>query len=718
MTIDHTRTPVGDGTRVFAMAAVAFSTVWLAIELTRPQGGVTVIWVASGVLAGILLTSPYRLWIPYIAVAFLANMLARAVCGDPPASVIARGIASTIDACVVAYALRWIVGDVNNPTKLLRVAYVATSSTLAGCALSAVIAAGASALAGSDQAIGIFFRWFASHTLGIVVFATLTGVARELGASMFGKRGRRWKFARSMGMVAAAALWVFSQSQYPLLFLIYPPLLLAVFRHRFAGFAFGLTLVVSISTIATLAGLGPLNLVAGAGLPERTLLLQIFLAVTCLTTLPVVIVLAERGRLTALLRASERNYRLLADHSHDLVVRQRADGRRLYISPSVQEMLGYRPDELVEPRWELVHADDRDMLIAAMHGLLRTGIRASVVYRALHKAGYYVWIEALAQRVAGTDPASPAEIVYSGRDVSYRMGIEQALAENQRRLRAMTDNLPALIAHVDMNERFTFANAQFCDALDRGPERILGQTLAAVLGGPVYREVQPRVEAALRGEAVTFESERRFFGEQRWYEVRYVPDIDAGGVVNGFLALLFDISRRKHDERELARLARHDDLTGLANRLQFGERLELALARQRRGGHLLSLLCLDLDYFKAINDSLGHAGGDAVLREFARRLSSCLRETDLAARIGGDEFTVLIEQIDSPRAPEVVARKLLEALVPPFVVNAVELRVTASIGIGIGTPGNDAATVLRRADEALYAAKVAGRNTFRAAAPS
>jgi len=700
---------------VLVGTAVALAT-WIAIAMTRSQSGVTIIWLASGMLAGILLTSPYRVWIAYIVAALIGNLLARALHGDAAPMVIARALASTLEACIVVYALRHFVGEVNNPANLIRVAWTAVGSTLAGCAVSALIAATASAAFGQAPFPTTFAAWFASHTLGMVIFATLVGVARELGWSIFGRPGRRWKFIRSMGLVTATTLWVFWQSRYPLLFLIFPPLVLAGFRHRFAGFAVGLAFIVVISVGATIAGLGPLNLVAGATAAERALLLQIFLAVTCLTTLPVAVVMAERGRFGAQLRRSERDYRTLADHSHDLVVHMRPDGRRRYMSPAVREMLGWEPADLVDARWDLIHADDREMLQDAMATLLRTGEPASVVYRAQHKLGYYVWIEALARRVPGSDPGVPFEIVYSGRDVSQRIQIEQALADNQRRLRAIADNLPALVAHVDTSERFTFVNAEYCDVLELGPERILGHTLPMVLGWRVYNEIRPRVQAALRGERPVFEAERDYQGRRRIFDVTYVPDVDDHGKVNGFLMLLFDITRLKQVERELALLARHDSLTGLANRLQFSERLALAIARQRRDHDPIGLIYLDIDHFKQVNDSQGHAVGDAILCEFARRLSANVRETDLAARLGGDEFTVLIERIDSPEVLQVIARKLLEAMKPACRVDALEFHVSASIGIGVGQPGDDAETLMRRADDALYAAKVAGRNTFRIAA--
>jgi len=427
-------------------------------------------------------------------------------------------------------------------------------------------------------------------------------------------------------------------------------------------------------------------------------------------------VLAERGRLAARLRQNERDYRMLAVHSRDLVVHMRADGRRLYISPAVTELLGWELDELPELGRELIHPDDAATLTEAMTRLLHTGDPASVIYRARHKHGYYVWIEALARRVPSVDPALPAEIVYSGRDISERVQIEHALADNQRRLRAITDNLPALVAHVDKGERFTFVNAQLCDALDRGPESILGQVMPAVVGWRIYNEVRPRLQAAFQGEQVTFEAERGFQGEPRTYQVTYVPEFDDDRSVKGVLMLLFDISRLKDAERALDLLARHDSLTGLANRRQFGERLELALARRKREGRPLALLCFDIDRFKKINDTLGHAVGDAVLIEFARRLQRNLRESDLAARLGGDEFVVIIEDAGTVEAAEVVAAKIIAAISPLFSVDAATLQVTTSIGIGIAAAGTDAETLMRAADEALYQAKASGRNTYRTVA--
>lgn len=290
-----------------------------------------------------------------------------------------------------------------------------------------------------------------------------------------------------------------------------------------------------------------------------------------------------------------------------------------------------------------------------------------------------------------------------------------ALVRNQAHFRAITDHMPAIVAHIDTRERFTFANAYLARLLEVEPDGFVGCTLEEVFGPETYSEVAAHVLAALQGTASTFEMAHPFQGKQRFFEASFVPDLDSTRTVCGFFVLLFDISRLKLAKEELARLAQCDSLTGLANRKSFGESLDRALTRPGAQDRLLGLLYIDIDHFKSINDRYGHLTGDEVLCEFSARLKRCIRESDSAARLGGDEFAVLIEDAESFEAIEAIARKLLDMVRVDFNVDGHTLRVGVSIGIGISRPGADATTLLRMADEALYAAKVAGRNTYRIA---
>jgi len=188
---------------------------------------------------------------------------------------------------------------------------------------------------------------------------------------------------------------------------------------------------------------------------------------------------------------------------------------------------------------------------------------------------------------------------------------------------------------------------------------------------------------------------------------------DAEGEVTHYVAVFSDISNIKHSEQRLEHLAHYDPLTQLPNRLLLNARLHHALEHARRNQSMLALLFLDLDRFKNINDSLGHVTGDRLLVEVGARLRQCLRDEDTIARIGGDEFTLLLEQVQEPGNAGTTAEKILLAFSRPFQVDDRELYITPSIGISTyPRDGEDSETLLRNADAAMYRAKDQGRNAY------
>ncbi len=687
---------------------------WLSLEYTRQPHGFANLWAATGFFAGVLITSNASRWPAYIVAAALANLAARLVHNDPlvPSSIVA--MASTFDAVAVAYAIRRYAGRIGDIARIVRLAQIATLSTIAASAASGVVATLTMLAIEKSSFAPSFFTWLIVHSTGMVIFATLTVVARVEGRRLFGRRGERRDLVLTIGVVASVSIGVFAQSRYPLLFLVPPVALLAAFRHRFSGFVLGMTVVTIVALVGTLSGHGPLMLSVSASPAERTFVLQLFIATSCALTLPVAVVLTQRKWLERRLSNSESNYRLLADYSRDLVVRIDSQGRRKYVSPAAKEILGWEIDELREERWDLVHPDDRGALMVAMAKLRVEGGTSTVVYRVQHRKGHYVSIEAHARLVPSTNPGEAPDIIYAGRDISRRVKAEQDLARNQRRLRAIADNTPAFVVHVNTEERYTFANSYAGKMLGIHPTSLIGRAVKNVATEKTYAEIKPRIDAALRGETVTFESERVYGGVHHIFQCTYVPDRTPDGEIVGFYGMVFDISNLKYAERELAKLARNDSLTGVANRFQFNERMALAVARRQRRPSPLALLYLDIDHFKVINDTQGHAAGDAILIAFAQRLRECVRDTDLVARLGGDEFVVLLEDVDTPEVARAVARKLVERLAPGIVVEGSLVKLTTSIGIAFRShPVARGDELMKIADDALYEAKAAGRNTYR-----
>jgi diguanylate cyclase (GGDEF)-like protein/PAS domain S-box-containing protein len=700
-------------TGVVLAIAVAVS-CWISLTFTRAVDSVSTMWIPSGLLAGLLITSRTSRWPVYIVIGFAANLLVRLHRDLAPASSSILAAAGTFEAWFVAFCLNRYVGPATSQEKIALVGTVATASTIVGCIVSGIVAATTLQFFAHARFLQTLSTWLTSHVLGMVVFATLTVVGLSQGKRLLGRRERRTEYMLTILLIAATATAVFWQTQAPLLFIVFPVLLLAAFRHGFSGVVLGVSVTSIIAMIGTFSGHGPLLLNAAASAGERTLVLQLFIACTCLMTLPVGVALTRRKWLERRLAVSENEYRMLADYSRDMVVRIDSEGRRRYISPAATEILGWPLDELREERWDLVHPDDVPGLMVAMSKLRVEGGRTTAVYRVQHRDGSYIWIEAHARLVPAADPHQPPDIIYAGRDISRRVKAEQDLARNQRRLRAITDNTPAFIVHINTEERYTFANAYTGNMLGVHPSALIGRSMREVTGEANYAEIKPYIDRALHGESLTFETERDYADGHHSFQCTYIPDRSPEGDVLGFYIMIFDISNLKQAEHALAKLARYDSLTGLANRFQFNERLVLAVARRHRKPAPLALLFLDIDHFKQVNDTMGHATGDALLIAFAHRLRECVRETDLVARLGGDEFVVLIEDLDSPSVAELIARKLVDKLSEGITLPVGCLAVTTSIGIAYRADTvSSGDELMKLADDALYAAKAAGRNTYR-----
>ena len=222
---------------------------------------------------------------------------------------------------------------------------------------------------------------------------------------------------------------------------------------------------------------------------------------------------------------------------------------------------------------------------------------------------------------------------------------------------------------------------------------------------------------ALRGEVPTAVFEVRFLradGKYRWFEVHRKLILEKDGKLKGLEGELTDITERRRVAELLSHTARHDFLTGLFNRSVFVEELKRTIASAHRDGKSFAVLYLDLDHFKDVNDTLGHPVGDSLLQAVAERLQAAIRETDIVARFGGDEFGLINTDIGEPTDAVVLADKVLRVLGEPFSILGGEVRSGASIGIAVYGPGApDAETLLSQADVALYRAKAEGRGTYR-----
>lgn len=298
------------------------------------------------------------------------------------------------------------------------------------------------------------------------------------------------------------------------------------------------------------------------------------------------------------------------------------------------------------------------------------------------------------------------------KDVTALKESARRLEASERNLRMITDNLPVMIGYIDNTGHYRFANATYEAWLARPVGELVGNTVREVMGDSFYREHQQLMQRNMAGETVRFEKTLPMGDGIRTVEVTRIPDIH-DGVFNGVYVLGADVSAARLHEEELSRLARVDSLTGLPNRRAYHERLEAALLRAQRNAYGLALMFLDVDHFKQVNDTLGHAAGDAVLHEFAQRVKGAVRVTDTVCRLAGDEFTVILEGLKSPEEAALVAAKIIKAFERPFVLEQGERMVSTSVGVAFADAFPVETCALgATADRALYLAKSRGRCQF------
>ena len=304
-------------------------------------------------------------------------------------------------------------------------------------------------------------------------------------------------------------------------------------------------------------------------------------------------------------------------------------------------------------------------------------------------------------------------LLVMAQDVTDKLRVESELAQSEERYRLTFNHAAVGLAQTDIEGRITKINTKLCDILGYEEDELLGMRFPQLTHPEDRADAHVMTTRVLDGELESYSKERRYEhkdGRVIWTNAT-VSCLREGMVRNGLIVVLEDISDRKHMEDELVRMAGHDALTGLPNRVLLQDRLGKALARARRQEQQVAVMYLDLDRFKHVNDSQGHAAGDALLAEAGQRLLAAVRETDTVARLGGDEFVVVLEGIDDTRAVTARAQGILRSLAAPIIYKDRELYTGASIGIALyPKDGTDTDSLIKHADSAMYQAKEAGRN--------
>lgn len=381
-------------------------------------------------------------------------------------------------------------------------------------------------------------------------------------------------------------------------------------------------------------------------------------------------------------------------------------------SEELYRIAGLSPGEEIDAKrfLEIVHPEDRERLSGLFRQALASGSEIDDEYRLVRNDGSVRIVHGKG-RVVNDAGGNPVKMVGTAQDITERVRAEAAVRMSERRYRTLFERNLAGVYRTDLSGTILDCNQSLARMLGfDSPEELWGRS---ALDFYLHPDVRHKfVDELRRGTVVTnFEvCLKRKDGSPVWVlENSSMLDDEEGGVI--IEGTMIDISERKRAEETIRHMAYHDSLTSLPNRSLFEEHLKLTVAHAQRSGEKLAVLFLDLDRFKGINDTLGHLGGDEVLKAISARLSAIVREGDTVARVGGDEFVVMLRGVrDADEALE-VADRIRVALAQPALVHGRELRVTASIGVAIYPDhGSDVETLLRHADTAMYRAKEHGRD--------
>lgn len=576
--------------RQWLLALTYFLATLASVTLTRFDGGAAFLWGSSAILIATLLRTPRRFWFGPVIVCGLVNAVTTAIWGlglvlALPLSLINCGEAVLATWLLQRYddradpmqSLGWFVRFV------IIVGFVTPLVT--GFAVGTVLAFYGNAF------VTTAFHVFTGHGLGSVTFT-------PLALLVTGRKARRetWQVLTRrridaiivLSIVFLTTATVFWQSRMPMLFLPVMVVILATFRMGRVGSAAAITIVALTGGVCTALGHGPVTLI-GSAISVRMLFFQFYLATTVLTVLPVSADLHSRRKMLRRIRTSEERFRMIAEHSADILMHVSDNGRIRYVSSAIERLGGYRTSELIGQS------------------------AASLIDSKFHE-------------------------------------------------------------FVRSEHAFTVAAG--------------GQTRS-------YEYVGLLAD-----------------GSRRWFATHARAIVDEDGQPDGIMSIIRDIHEARVRVETLESEAMTDPLTALPNRRALTAHVD-RMARDGVTG--ISLALLDIDHFKRVNDQHGHDVGDAVLRQFALIAKTMLREGDFLARVGGEEFVVVLPRTRPEAALALCDRLRAQLAYGPVIVGRVALSITVSVGVAmLERNGMDAA--LKAADIALYEAKRGGRDQMRLAA--
>lgn len=689
----------------------------VAITLTRAQGGIALIWPANGIVAALLIRATNVRWLKVAVSLLTAAVLANVLIAHRPWSTtfLFFGINCVeigLNVWMFRSLARFEYPNISiNQAALMTAAFGVANSGLTALAGGAVL----HAKFGSPYFDAVL-QWWGSHSVG----ACLVAPPIILWSGKSWRRLLSKNFAvenAALLLLALGGCWVaISYVRFPFVSI---GVLLMIAAFRVGGFGASLLSLCSGVVIAALwaNGVRPLGLERVA--EDLSLVGLPVIALLATTMPPIAVGLGTDARRAVVrkLHASERRFRESMEHSPIGMLISNLDGVWMYTNIALQKMLGYSADEFrAMPPGGPSEPEEWTNSSVRWQRLLTGEIGSyDVERRYRHKDGNWVWTHVAVSLVKeeGSQPYLIAQI----ESLQARRRAEETLAEERERLRITLMSIDDAVITTDAQMRVTYVNASAEAMLGLSMKSVLGRLVGEVmlLTDPQTSKVAANLigQSAIHGKVFRRQSAcllHRPDGSLSFISDVVSPVLDAAGLVTGMVIVLRDASGEIKRSQDLTRRANHDALTGLFNRAAFEQRIAEVFSRSHLLDRSVALLAIDLDRFKAVNDSAGHAAGDAVLCRVAEVCRSKVRSSDTVARLGGDEFGILLDNCSPERAAS-IGNELLQALNPLQIEwRGTPHSVGASIGVSLLSDAmTNVGEWVAAADRACYGAKRSGR---------
>lgn len=712
-----------DWLRLAGLALLYAALAGISLDFATVLGIITLVWLPSGLTLAALLLGGYKYWPGIFAGAYIASVVADN--SFPVSLSIAAG--NTLEPLLGAWLLRrddrfnLSLARYRDYLRLVLLAGIVSPAVSALCGVGALFVTG---LLAQQMILHSLLSWWMGNMLGVIVVAPAILVWRRWPRDWLARR-RAAELAALLGLSFLSGQIIFlgwfhetlglhAQAFMMLIWIAWGALR---FGNHGVLLLLGMTLTQALLGVAKGVGFFAHDL-------TETGMVAFWLYFTELAAVGMTLAtsVSELRQSEESLREQKNLLSAVLENEPECVKLMSASGELVQMNPAGLAML--EVDSIDDAKrvglWEFILPSHRDAF-AKFHNRVCNGHPGTLEFPVKGKKGTIRWLETHATPMQ-YGQGQPTGLLGVARDITKRKQAEESLRESERRFTALMNNLPAMVYRCKNDPDWTmeFISDWCCIITGYRAEDLCGNrtvSYAQLIHPDDRQQVWAEVQAGIQAHRPFHMSYRIHTaqGQIRWVSEQGAGVFGADGELLALEGVVLDITDKKRKDELIWAQANYDELTSLPNRRLFHDRLTQEIVKAQRTGLPLAMLLIDLDQFKEINDTLGHAKGDVMLVETARRIRECVRESDTIARLGGDEFTVILPGFSGRGQIERIAQHIIQRLSEPFYLGDDEAGYYVSASIGIALYPDDASdieTLLKNADQAMYKAKEEGRHRF------